>query len=110
MAEQHPESTCGACGQTDDHPKHQVLVGFNNPDTGGAMFHEHDVAREGVIYYHFDCPSEWHDLHSKLGVHDDPDTHLERMAVADQHARIVKKCKSGVQGAKLRAAILKGDI
>jgi hypothetical protein len=105
----HPTSTCGACAQADDHPKHQILVGFNNPDTGGEMFHPHDTERSGVIYYHFDCPSEWHDLHAKLAGHDDPDTAAERTAVADAHQRIVALAKSGVHGSKLRDAIVKGD-
>jgi len=102
-------STCGACGGSDDHPKHQILVGFNNPDTGGQMFHRHDFERAGVIYYHFDCPSEWHDLHAKLGEHEDLESAAERLAVADSHARIVALAKSGVHGSKLRDAIVKGD-
>lgn len=32
MAE--PVSTCGACGQSDDHPKHTILVGLNRCGCG----------------------------------------------------------------------------
>ena len=31
MPDLEPLSRCGACGQTDDHPKHMILVGYNNP-------------------------------------------------------------------------------
>lgn len=107
---EEPVSRCGACGQEDDHPKHQIAVGFNNPETGGAMFHEHDFNRDGQIFYHFDCPSPWHDLHAKFGVHENPDAHAELTAVADHHAAIVAACRGGLKGAKLRAAIVNGEI
>lgn len=87
MAE--PKSTCGACGQTDDHPKHQVVVGFNNEHTGG-MFHEHDADRDGVIHYHFDCPSQWHGR-------------------ADV-SRLSTLAASGVRGDDLRARIMSGEV
>lgn len=97
-----PLSKCGACGQTDDHPKHQVLVGFNNEHTGGGLFHVDDYAREGVVYYHFDCPSEWHDLAVKFGPHEDPDAQEQLAATAEVNAAIVAKAKSGVHGSELR--------
>ena len=106
----NPISRCGACGQEDDHPKHQIAVGYNNEHTGGEMFHEHDHKREGVIYYHFDCPSPWHDLHTMLGVHEDPDTHLERMKIADHHAAVIALAKSGVHGDALRDRITGGNV
>lgn len=88
-----PLSRCGTCGQTDDHPKHQILVGFNNAHTGGQMFHAHDFNREGMIYYHFDCPTPWH------------------YEVSDpKHLRICALAASGVRGAELRARIEGGDI
>lgn len=118
-----PVTRCGACGQEDDHPKHQISVGFNNPDTNNEMFHKHDFAewttdadgnevlrQNGVIYYHFDCPSEWHDLHAKWGVHEDPEAHAEGLRRADHHAAIVAACRGGLKGAKLRDAIMNGEI
>lgn len=94
MAE--PKTTCGACGQTDDHPKHQVIVGFNNEHTDG-MFHDHDFGREGQVFYHFDCPSVWH---STL-----PDPEVQA-----HHDRIRALAASGVHGAKLRERIVNGDV
>lgn len=93
MAQPEPTSRCGACGESDNEPKHDVLVGFNNEHTGGVMFHEHDDDRDGVIHYHFHCPSEWH------GRVEDP-----------THARICAVAASGVRGEKLRARIVKGDV
>jgi hypothetical protein len=86
-----PVTKCGACGQSDDHPKHQIAVGFNNVSTGGQMFHEHDFARDGCIYYHFDCPTEWH------GVPQDP-----------RHREAMEKAASGVHGDELRTWIMGG--
>ena len=105
-----PVSRCGACGQEDDHPKHQILVGFSNAETGGLMFHEHDENRDGVIEYHFDCPTPYHDLAAVLGVHEDDEAHAERQTVIDHHNRIVAACRGGLQGAKLRTAIVNGEI
>jgi len=105
-----PVTRCGACGQEDDHPKHQILVGFNNPDTGGLMFHEHDENRDGVVEYHFDCPTPYHDLHALFGVHEDPDANAELQAKADSHKTIVAAARGGLKGAKLRAAIVNGEI
>lgn len=83
-----PLSRCGACGQIDDHPKHMILVGFNNEHTSGAFFHEHDEDRDGVIRYHFDCPTPWH------------------AAVTDPvHQGAVAAAISGVHGDDLRARI-----
>lgn len=110
-----PISRCSACGQEDDHPKHTIAVGFNSPATNGELFHEHDHDRDGVIHYHFDCPSEWHDLHSKLATipRPSPDPAMpwlewkqeqadEHRAVADIHAAKIAKCKSGLKGDELR--------
>ena len=105
-----PVSTCGACQQTDNAPKHQVLVGYNNAHTMGEMFHPHDADRDGVIHYHFDCPSEWHDLATVLGVHPDPDAQAHNVEVAAAHARIVALAKSGVHGDDLRARIVAGEF
>ena len=88
-----PLSRCGACGATDDHPKHMVLVGFNNTNTGGQMFHEHDDNRDGVIEYHFDCPTPWHGL-----------------ANGEHHAKLAALCGSGIKGDALRARILEGTV
>lgn len=113
-----PESTCGACGKTDTEPKHQILVGFNNPATDGQMFHEHDKDRDGVIHYHFACPTPWHDLYTNLATVARPATDpskpweawteesaAEHRAVARKHAAIVKEAQTGTSGAELRAFI-----
>jgi hypothetical protein len=106
-----PVTTCGACRQADDHPKHQIFVGFNNQHTGGEMFHQHDADRAGMIYYHFDCPTEWHDLHAKLPTvafsdadHGDwlEESAAPHRAVADVHSSICAKAREGVHGAELR--------
>lgn len=88
-----PVTKCGACGQEDDHPKHQILVGFQNANTGGQMFHEHDEDRDGVIQYHFDCPTPYHSM-----VH------------PEHHAKLAALAGSGVKGADLRARIVGGEI
>lgn len=88
-----PVTKCGACGQEDDHPKHQILVGYNSDATGGSMFHAHDFKREGQIFYHFDCPSEWH------GRVEDP-----------KHAQTMALAASGVHGDELRSRIVGGDL
>lgn len=113
-----PVTQCGACGQSDDHPKHQVI--FVGIAGATRMYHEHDFAREGCIYYHFDCPTEWNDLHSKLAVDPrpavidpstgeiDPATEwteenaAKHRAQADIHAAKCAKALSGVHGAELR--------
>ncbi len=87
-----PLSRCGACGVTDDHPKHMILVGFNNEHTNG-MFHEHDVNRDGVIDYHFDCPTPWH-----AAVH------------PEYHAKLAALAASGIKGDALRARIIEGTV
>lgn len=108
-----PVSRCGACGQIDDHPKHQIAIGVNVNDQGVRFYHEHDHAREGCIYYHFDCDSEWHDLHSILSTEpvideEDPTRSWlqpqadEHRAVADRHAATVEACKGGLKGEELR--------
>lgn len=128
MAE--PVTKCGACEQTDDHPKHQIMVGFNNEHTSGKIFHDHDFGPvlpdgshgrpEGQIYYHFDCPSEWHDLRTKLATvpfaSPDPEERpwlaweessaAEHRAVADEHTAIMERARSGVHGDELRQWIL----
>jgi hypothetical protein len=109
-----PVTRCGACGQSDDHPKHMILVGFNNEHTDG-MFHAHDHDRDGVIEYHFDCPTPWHDLHSKLAtvaftdaVSGDwtEESAAQHRATAEVHAAIVAKAKEGVHGDELRQWIV----
>jgi hypothetical protein len=82
-----PISKCGACGQSDDHPKHQVLVGYNNEHTEGQMFHPHDFTRDGMVYYHFDCDTPFHAMSAHVRKH---------QALIDQ----------GFHGAELRAKIL----
>lgn len=90
-----PLTTCGACGQRDDHPKHQIAVGFNNEHTQGLMFHPHDIERSGVIAYHFDCPTPWH---AAEGVD------------ASHHEKVAALARSGVRGDALRARIVSGEI
>lgn len=108
MAE--PQSRCGACGQTDDHPKHQILIGFNNEHTQGGVFHPHDHAREGVVYYHFDCPSPWHEAVTNPIPHEDEGARAEQAKTADAHSRIMALARSGVHGDDLRARILGGQF
>lgn len=120
-----PVTTCGACQLRDDHPKHQILVGFNNEHTDG-MFHEHDLGENsptgkpsGLIYYHLDCPTPWHDLHAKLAVDPFPASDPSRpweaweqgsadehRAIADLHASVVAKAREGVHGDELRQWIV----
>lgn len=89
-----PTSQCGACKQTDDAPKHQIMVGFNNQHTDG-MFHKDDADRDGQIFYHFDCPTPWH---SAEGVD------------AEYHQRLAALANSGVRGDALRERILGGQV
>jgi hypothetical protein len=96
------ESTCGACGQTDDHPKHQIAVGA---DRERRTFHEHDFGRNGCIHYHFDCPSEWHDAVTNPDPHEDGTVNDTRQLAADTHRAIIEKAQSGVHGDDLRAFI-----
>lgn len=112
MAE--PVSKCGACGQADDHPKHQIHVGAN---PAGNVFHALDYAHDGCVYFHFDCPAQlvpggvdWNDLTARLGEHEDEAANEERQATAAHHARIVALAKSGVRGDDLRARITGGDV
>ena len=70
-----------------------ILVGYSNEHTGGAMFHEHDLDRDGVIQYHFDCQTPWH-----AAVH------------AEYHAKLAALCASGVKGDALRARIVAGEV
>lgn len=88
-----PQSTCGACGQTDDHPKHLVIVGFSNEHTSGRMFHEHDGDRDGVVAYHYDCPSVWH-----------------QRVNPEYHAKVAALAASGVRGDDLRRRIQEGTL
>lgn len=112
-----PTSRCGACGQTDDHPKHSVHVGINTEAAGGT-FHPHDEDRDGLIHYHFDCPSDWHDLFARLPTtaFESPDPEkpwlawedssaMEHRIVATRHAAIVAKARGGTRGEELRAWI-----
>jgi hypothetical protein len=82
------------------------------------MFHEHDFERNGMIHYHFDCPSDWHDLHAKLATEPfespDPDapwkaweedSAAEHRAVAEIHLAIVERAKGGLHGEELRQFI-----
>lgn len=121
-------STCGACGQRDDHPKHQISVGvaLSVPDLRRPairQYHEHDFDRNGTISYHFDCESDWHDLHSVLAVDpfDSPDPErpwlawlaeqaAEHRKVADTHAAIIEACKGGKKGDELREWISRLNI
>jgi hypothetical protein len=113
-----PLSRCGTCGQTDDEPKHMILVGFNNESTEGQMFHEHDHDRDGVIHYHFHCATPWHDLHARLATSafdspnpDEPwraweeSSAAEHRKVADEHAAICAKAREGLRGDELRQFI-----
>lgn len=86
-------SRCGICGVTDTEPKHQILVGYSNPATDGNMFHEHDHDRDGVIHYHFDCPTPWHAASN-----------------GEYHARLAALCAQGIKGDALRARIVEGTV
>lgn len=88
------ESTCGACGITDDEPKHQIAVGYNNPATDGSMFHEHDGDRDGVIHYHFNCHTPFHASSGN----------------GEYHTKLAALIESGVRGGALRARILEGKV
>ena len=95
MAE--PLSRCGACGQTDDHPKHQISVGASqNVIDGTLMYHEHDFDHNGSISYHFDCPSIWH---RKVDA-----------ATAEYIRKVQALCAQGVKGDALRSAIVGGQV
>lgn len=101
-----PASRCDACGLTDDHPKHMVLVAIAQTPQGN-LYHPEDTDHDGVLNFHFDCETVWNDLRSALGVHEDPASHAHRMAVADFHEEIVRQAKSGVHGDELRQFIQK---
>lgn len=88
-----PVTRCGACRVDDDHPKHSILVGYNNEHTSGQMFHAHDEDRDGLIHYHFDCPTPWHSA-----------------AHPEHHAKLAALAASGIRGDALRARIVSGDI
>lgn len=88
-----PVSICGYCGVSDTEPKHTIAVGYNNPATDNQMFHEHDADRDGVIHYHFDCPTPWHSAVNP-----------------DFHAKIAALCAQGIKGDALRARIVEGNL
>lgn len=113
-----PVTRCGACNQADDHPKHQVYVGQGTL-AGDPVHHPHDFDGDGSIYYHFDCPSDWHDLHNRLATQpfDSPDPAqpqlawleddaAQQRAVADTHAAIVTEALNGRHGEDLRQWIV----
>lgn len=77
------ESTCGACGQTDNHPKHAVHVGVATV-FDEQTFHPHDTNQDGWVEYHLDCPHKFAD------------------ALDPAH---VEAAKGGVHGDELRALI-----
>jgi hypothetical protein len=89
-----PVSKCDRCKQLDNHPKHQVLIGFGNENTVGSntngLFHNDDEDRDGVVSYHFDCDTP---LHSLPGV---DQVHL---------AKVRSLAQSGVHGDELRLRI-----
>ena len=113
-----PSSTCGACGASDTEPKHMIMVGFSCPATDGLMFHEHDLDRDGVIQYHFQCATPWHDLHARLATSPRPpsdptrpweawgeDSAAGHLKVANDHAAICEEARKGTNGDELRAFI-----
>lgn len=117
-----PVTSCGTCRQADEHPKHQIAVPVAFTSSG-TLYHEHDFAHEGCIYYHFNCDSEWNDLHAKLAIDpvsaSDPsrpwEAWLQEQAdehrdTADRHAAIVATAQSGVQGDELRQWILNLNV
>ena len=91
-----PVSRCGVCGIADSEPKHQVLVGYNNENTSGQMFHPLDDDRDGVIQAHFDCPFEWHEK-------------VDAATAAHIH-KVQALCAQGIKGDALRAAIREGTV
>lgn len=103
-----PVTKCGACGQADDHPKHQVAVGVSVSAEGRKFYDEHDFDHNGVVAYHFDCDTPWHDLHSLLATEAKPDEGWPDEAAADArtqadiHAATIAQAKSGVHGDDLR--------
>jgi hypothetical protein len=70
-----------------------IMVGYNTESTGGEMFHKDDDDRDGVIQYHFDCPTPWHSA-----VH------------AEFHNKLATLASSGIKGDELRARIVAGEI
>lgn len=99
---EHPVRKCGSCGQTDDHPKHQIAMApYQSPYDGSFQFHPHDHATEGCLWYHFDCDAndgqtDWHQAAIDGG----------NTVLADH----VALAKSGVHGDELRAAIQNGAV
>ncbi len=103
---EHPVRKCGTCGQTDDHPKHQIAMApYQSPFDGSFQFHPHDHENEGCLWYHFDCDA--HDGQT--------DWHAAGIAAQAEHgvtslADHIALAKSGVHGDDLRAAILNGAV
>ena len=89
-------SRCGVCQAVDDHPKHQVAIGYNNEHTSGGMFHPLDDDRDGVIQAHFDCPFEWHE---KVDA-----------ATAEHIRKVQALCAQGIKGDALRQRIVEGTV
>jgi hypothetical protein len=104
VAPVEPLTKCGACGQTDDHPKHQISIGAALFSADGTRaYHEHDFDRNGSISYHFDCqpPKDENGLtwHEKV----DP-------ATQDHIRKVQALCAQGIKGDALRAAIVGGTV
>jgi hypothetical protein len=133
MAE--PVTKCGVCEQEDDHPKHQIMYGGGKTLGIGDLFHPYDFEKNGMIYVHFHCPSDFHNIprltataaaaeaeKKAAEAAADPDNdelagHAalakaaadEAHATATRHEAICALAKSGVRGEELRARILGGE-
>lgn len=86
-----PLSTCGACGATDDHPKHQIAANPAASPTG-----------EPILYFHFDCPSLWHTAVTEPPLHEDPAVAEQQAKIAETHRAIMEQAANGVHGDELR--------
>lgn len=89
-----PVTKCGTCLQADDHPKHQIQMAPGAFPDGSLAHHPHDFDRNGQIFYHFDCDTDWHQQAIDAGA----------TALADH----IALAKSGVHGDALRTQIMSG--
>lgn len=80
------QARCDGCGQTDDHPKHVVLVGVAEA-FGQPAYHPRDTDHDGFLSFHYDCDEQ-------------------NPFVAELDPEIVAAAKSEVHGEDLRGLIL----
>lgn len=72
-----------------------VMVGYQNANTGWETFHPDDDDRDGIVSYHYDCPSEWH----TTATANDP-----------AFGKIVALATSGIHDDELRLRLESGDF